>query len=369
MNFTHDARLAFYLPSLRGGGAERVTVNLMRGLAKMDVPLDLVLVKAEGPYLAEVPDNVRVIDLQSTRVIASVPHLIRYLKRERPAVLVSAMVQANIAALLARRLVGGNTKLAVVEHSTLSRQSLKSTSRKEILMPIFARRVYPWAKGVAAVSQGVADDLAQVTGVSREKIKVLYNPVVREEIFEAARQDIQHPWFHDSNSPLIIAIGRLTKPKDFPTLIRAFASLKKQRDAKLLILGEGEERQSLEALVKELGLETCVSLPGFVTNPYAYLARARLFVLSSQWEGLPTVLIEALALGVPAVSTDCESGPREILKHGNYGRLSPVGDSSALAKQIEAALDEIPKKIPREAWSEFCEDVAATNYLQFVRAL
>ena len=364
-----SSRYAFFLPSLRGGGAERVTVNLLKGLDALGVPLDLVLVKAEGSYLSEVPKNVRVIDLKSTRVIACVPRLIRYLRRERPAVLISAMVQSNIVALLAGRLAIVDTKLVVVEHSTLSRLSTQSASRNAWLMPFFARHIYPWADGVVAVSNGVGYDLAQVTGVAREKIQVIYNPVVREEMFKYAQQEVEHHWLLDQEIPVIMAVGRLSRPKDYPTLIHAFARLKKQRNVRLIILGEGEERQTLESLIKELSLESCVLLPGFVTNPYACLARARLFVLSSRWEGLPTVLIEALALGVPVVATDCMSGPREILDNGKHGPLVPVGDIAALASKMEALLDAKPDKVPHEAWSVFSEDVAVANYLQFMRAL
>jgi glycosyltransferase involved in cell wall biosynthesis len=279
------------------------------------------------------------------------------------------MVQANVAALLARRLAGGRSKLVVAEHNTMSRASSQSVSRKEGTMPLFARLLYPYADGVITVSKGVADDLVRMTGIDSEKVKVIYNPVVREDMFARAREAVAHPWVQDSSVPLIVAVGRLNRQKDFMTLIRAFAELHRHKSARLLILGEGEERSALESLVKELGLESCVSLPGFVSNPYAYLARARLFVLSSQWEGLPTVLIEAISLGVPVVSTDCESGPREILDHGKYGHLVAVGDSAALAMQMRAALDEPVAPIPREAWCEFSEDAAVENYLNYIRGL
>lgn len=380
MSSLDRTRLAFYLPSLRGGGAERVTVNLLKGLSRIGLSLDLLLVKAEGPYLSELPDNIRVIDLRASRVMSSVPNLVRYLRQERPAVLVSAMVHANLAALLARRLAGVQTKLAVIDHSTLSRASAHSSSRKERLMlPFLARRWYRWADGVGAVSQGVADDLARVTGISRDTIRVLYNPVVRPEMFVHAREEVTHPWLlgpghggsgpNEATVPLIMAVGRLTRPKDYPTLIRAFAELKHHREARLMILGEGEERAALAQLVKELALEDCVQMPGFVANPYAYLTRANVFVLSSRWEGLPTVLVEALALGVPVVATDCESGPREILADGRYGRLVPVSDSVTLAAQMLAALEQPRTAPPREAWTPFSEEAAVTNYLNFIRGL
>ena len=171
------------------------------------------------------------------------------------------------------------------------------------------KHFYPWADYIIGNSQGVADDLSQVTGLPRQRIKILYNPVVTPEVREKALALLDHPWFEPGQPPVVLAVGRLTKQKDFPSLIRAFAQVLPKRPARLLILGEGVDRPMLEELVEQLGLQDHVSIPGFVENPYAYMSRASLYVLSSRWEGLPTVLIEALYCGLPIVATDCPSGP------------------------------------------------------------
>ena len=309
-------------------------VNLAKGFAEQGLKVDLVLAKAEGPYLSQVPARVRVVDLKASRVLTSLPGLVRYLKQERPAALLSAMNHANIVAIWARKITGIPCRLVVSVHSTLSKETENASYARTRVMPFFIRWFYPWADSIVAVSRGVAEDLVKVTGIPRELIKVIYNPVVTPKLLEKAKVSIDHPWFRSGQPPVILSVGRLTKQKDFPTLIRAFALVRTERSARLMILGEGEERPKLEALVRELGLEDDVSMPGFVDNPYAYMARAAVFVLSSLWEGLSNVLIEAMAVGTPVVSTDCPSGPAEILEGGKWGKLVPVGDVEGLAGAI-----------------------------------
>ncbi|MGB9554008.1 MAG: glycosyltransferase, partial [bacterium] len=306
-------KLALFLPSLHGGGAERVKVNLAQGFAERGLKVDLVLAKAEGPYLSRVSSKVRVVDLRAKRVLYSLPALVQYLRRERPAALLSALNHANVVAIWAKKLACVKTRLVATEHTVLSQSTENTSSLRGRLMPLLIRLFYPWADAVVAVSRGVAEDLSSMTGLPLNKIKVIYNPVITPELFAKAEEPVDHPWFRPGEPPVILGVGRLTAAKDFPTLIRAFALVHKERPARLMILGEGEDRPELEALVRELGLEQDVALPGFVENSYKYMKRAAVFVLSSRWEGLPTVLIEALALGTPVVSTDCPSGPKEIL--------------------------------------------------------
>jgi len=338
-------KIALFLPSLRGGGAERVMVNLARGFYDQGINVDLVLAKAEGPYLSEVPARVRVIDLHSSRVLFSLPGLVRYLRRERPQAILSAMDHANIVAIWARKLSGVPCRVVVSVHSTLSRALMNIPNLRGYLMPNLIRIFYPLADTVVAVSNGVADDFANITGLQRERIQVIYNPVVTPEILEKAEEALNHPWFAPGEPPVILSVGRLTKAKDYPTLIRAFALVHRERPARLMILGEGEERPKLEALIQELGLDDDVSLPGFVDNPYAYMARAAVFVLSSAWEGLPTVLIEAMAVGTPVIATDCPSGPREIASLTNACTLVAVGDSVTLSRSIIECIEKGCKKI------------------------
>jgi len=333
-------KIALFSPSLHGGGAERVMVNLAHGFVERGLQVDLVLAKAEGPYLSQVPQSVWAVDLKSKRVLYSLPSLVRYLRRERPKALLSAIDHANVVALWAKKLAGVPTRVVVSVRTTISIAAKRAKNMRGRMMPLFIRKFYPWADAIVAVSKGVAEDLLKIADLPKEKIRVIYNPVITPELFAKAEEPVDHPWFRPGEPPVILGIGRLTEAKDFPTLIRAFALVRKERPARLMILGEGEERPKLEGLVRELDLEKDVALPGFVDNPYKYMKRAALFVLSSRWEGLPTVLIEALALGTPVVSTDCPSGPREILENGKLGKLVPAGNVKALATAITGTLAE-----------------------------
>lgn len=359
-------RLAIFISGMFGGGAQRVTLTLAQGMVERGYAVDLALARAEGPYLAEVPESVRVVDLKASRVLSSLPALTHYLRRERPEAMLSVMNYVNIVALWARRLADVPTRLIVSEHNTLSRASLRSPRWRRWLMTQLITRFYPWADDIVAVSKGVAGDLAQATGLPRERIQVIYNPVVTPGLQEKAQAPLDHPWFAPGEPPVLLAAGRLTTQKDFPTLIQAFAHVRQARPARLLILGEGQDRPVLEALVRKLGLEQDVSLPGFVGNPYPYMARASLFVLSSRWEGLPTVLIEALYCGAPLIATDCPSGPREILADGQYGQLVPVGDVAALARAIQTSLDGKRPGPPPESWHPFEIESVVNQYVSIL---
>jgi len=356
-------KLAIFLPSLNGGGAERSMLNLAHGVAERGYAVDLVLAQAKGPYLGGVHKAIRLVDLKASRVLTSLPALARYLRSEQPEALISALNYANVVALWARRLVGIPNRILVNEQNTVSRSAHNSARRRQRMMPYLIKRFYPWADYIIGNSQGVADDLIQVTGLPRQRIKILYNPVVTPEVREKALALLDHPWFEPGQPPVVLAVGRLTKQKDFPTLIRAFAQILPNRPARLLILGEGKDRPILESLVKQLGLEAHVSMPGFVENPYAYMSRASLYVLSSRWEGLPTVLIEALYCGLPIIATDCPSGPREILADGQHGVLVPPGDITALTRAIGAGLAGETPPPTEESWYPYSMEAVVDQYI------
>lgn len=337
--------------------------NLAIGFAAYGTKVDVVLARATGPYLASLPSSVNVVDLRARSTLASTPALARYLRYRKPNHLISFQDHANIVAILACKMAGVATQTTVTVHSTWSR-ALVCADWKTRAVARLVRLCYPYADHIVAVSRGVADDLASTCALSRGSINVIYNPVIYPELFEAAGAEPDTLVLAPGRTPLVVAIGRLTAAKDFTTLLRAFAILRNRKsNARLIILGEGEDRSRLEDLIRELDITDCATLPGFVTNPYSYLRRASVFVLSSAWEGLPTVLIEALALGVPVVSTDCPSGPREILNGGEHGRLVPVGDAEKLAKQIESQLNTPMRPTPY-SWERFRTDVVIERYMQ-----
>lgn len=361
-------KVAFFLPSLRGGGAERVTLNLAKLFAQENYQVDLVLSKAEGPYLSQISKSINIVDLNVSRVALSLLPLARYLRRNRPYALISAMNHVNIIAILATKLaLIKETRVLISEHNTLSRSLLHSKNLRSRLLPFFMKLFYPLADHIVAVSYGVADDLSKMLNLSRSKIEVIYNPVVSDELFEKASQPVNHPWFKGKQHPVVLAVGRLTEQKDFPTLIKAFYYVRQKKKVKLVILGEGEKRTELINLIKELDLDNDIDIVGFVENPYSYMKRCSVFVLSSKWEGLPTVLIEALACGAKIVATDCPSGPREILKNGEYGSLVNVGDEKALAQEILKQLeDRQNKKVLKEAYKPFTNETVFNKYLKLL---
>lgn len=362
-------RLAIFLPTLNGGGAERVMVTLANAFAARGFKVDLVLATATGPYLKDVAPSVRVVDLQADRVIKALVPLARYIRRERPMAMLSAMGHANVVALLARKLAQVPVHLVVSERSTISAAHAVAKGLVARINFALIRMIYPAADGICTVSKAASEDLAAFSRLPLQRVQTIYNPFNLVHITAKAVEPLGHPWFASGQPPVLLAIGRLTEAKDYPTLIRAFAQLRQQLGARLVILGEGELRPTLQALLVSLRLgEDAVQMPGFVANPYAWLARCSLFVLSSRWEGLPGVLIEAMACGAPVVSTSCLSGPDEILEGGRWGRLVPVGDVDALAQAMAATLNMPPAERPdvRLRAADFEQEKAVDAYLRLL---
>ncbi|AFZ35408.1 glycosyl transferase group 1 [Stanieria cyanosphaera PCC 7437] len=361
------AKLTVFLTSLDGGGAERSMVNLINGLVQQGITVDLILVKREGPFVPLVDPQVNMIDFGGKRLIASIGDLVNYLKREQPQALLSSLEDTNVVAIAAKHLARVATKVVVNVQNTVSQEFKHGTSLKKRLAPIMVRLFYPWSNAIVPVSQGVADDLIKL-GLSPQLIQVIHNPVVTPEIAQKVNEPVTHPWFAPNQPPVIVGVGRLDKQKDFPTLIRALAKVRQQIPARLMILGEGSDRSSLEALVKQLDLTEAVALPGFVNNPYAYMAKASVFVLSSLYEGLPTVLIEAMAGGTPVVATNCPSGPWEILAGGKYGKLVEIGDIQGIAQAIIATLQQpLDSELLKQRAFEFSLEKSIEKYTQILQ--
>jgi len=330
----------FLLPSLRGGGAERVTINLLKRLNRKELQLKIILGEKIGPFIGEIPIDISVIDLKVHHLRCAFLKLVRHLRQEHPDILFSVMGHTNVIALLAKRFANVSTKVLVSVHTSISKVKKNRLDIKARLIPHFERWLYPKADKIIAVSQGIKNDISEYLGINREKIAMIYNPIVDEEIFELAQEPINHPWFHNFKIPIILAVGALKKQKNYPLLFKAFKLIYRELALRLVILGEGEERENLENLAQELKIADKIDLQGFQMNPYKFIAKASIFVLSSSVEGLPTVLVEAMACGVPVVSTDCPSGPREIITEPGYnGLLVQPGNPRALAKAIFQVLD------------------------------
>jgi glycosyltransferase involved in cell wall biosynthesis len=359
-------RVAFFLGSFGGGGIERITAHLAHNFVKLGVQIDLILNRADPTHLWQMPIETRIIDLKAANLYLSLPGLIHYLRQDRPIALLAADHYLNEIALLAKRLARVPLRLVVAEHNQLSQTARNATKLKGRLTPLFARYLYPWADGIVAVSDGVAKDLAATALLPMDRIETIYNPVINDRMLANAKEPVEHDWFNASEIPVILGVGKLEQQKDFPNLIRAFAKVRQTRPARLVILGWGPDKSELEILIQTLGLDADVALLGYVENPYAYMTKSSVFVLSSAWEGLPTVLIEAMALGIPVVSTDCESGPAEILAGGKYGYLIPVGDSEALAEGILQVLDGQLKSIDPDWLDQFGVEMATQKYLKIL---
>jgi glycosyltransferase involved in cell wall biosynthesis len=369
--------VSLFIPNLDGGGAERVMLHLAEGFAKRGLKVDLVVARAEGAYLTKVPTEVRLIDLKSKApvILFKTLALRRYLQQEQPLFLLSTLDILS-SATWAQRLAGIPTRVVMCVQTNLSQQF---QDRHGLIMrkvrSYLVKRFYPWADAIVAASKGVAEDLAHMTNLPLTDIQVIYNPVVTSNFFEKVQEPIAHPWFAPGQPPVILGVGRLVKQKDFLTLVRAFALVRQRHPVRLMVLGDVDEREplikpQLEALVRELDLEGEVALPGFVENPYAYMAKAAVFVLSSIYEGFGNVVAEALATGTPVVSTDCESGPAEILEYGKYGKLVPVGDFNALADAISDTLSNpTDPEILRQRSQAFSVDRVVAQYLEVLNSL
>lgn len=338
MSIAPDHHLALLLPELEAGGAQRVMLLLAREFAARGHRVDLVLLQATGPLLAELPDNVRLVDLAARAhglgqlgfTLSSIRRLGAWLKKERPEALLSTITGANLVAILARRVAGIPLRLAIREAVTLENHT--GTVRRRAM-----RWLYPRADAVIALTAVMADQLIRDLAVPPGKIHCIPNPVDAERIRARGREPLAHPWLDDPNLKVVISAGRLIPQKDYATLLRAFALLPPAMPTRLIIVGEGPERPRLEALATELGIDTRIHLPGFDANPWRWMARADLFVLSSLWEGHPNALLEALALGLPAVTTKYDDSVVMIVSMGEL-RVATAGGPLPLAAAISASL-------------------------------
>jgi glycosyltransferase involved in cell wall biosynthesis len=360
-------RLAIFVPNMAGGGAERIMATLASAFAERGYKVDLLLANADGPNLSAIHPDVRVVVFGRRGVLACLPRLVRYLRRERPDALLSAMSHANVIALIAHRLAGSRARMVVSERASYAGMAAHYRSLPDRVIRFLMRRTYRRADAVIVVAKAMIDELRNGLGLDRSRVHMIANPVVTRRLLEGMREEPDSPSFRDG-VPVILGAGRLEAQKDFGTLLRAFALLRADRDARLVIIGEGPERARLEGLARELGIAGDVALPGYKDNPYAYMRAAALFVSSSRFEGMPGVIIQAMACGTAVVSTDCPTGPREILEDGRWGALVPVGDAQRLCQAMAAALDMRDRPDVRERAKDFEEAGAVDRYLEILLA-
>ena len=357
-------KIGLFIPNLRGGGAQRVALNLAKGLCNHGTDVNIIVVKKKGLLAEKVSRKIRVINLNATRTLASIPKLVLHIWCTGYDSLISFMNYANICAVIASYLACRSHHLVLTEHTTVSQSFRNMNLRYSNLRRMLMRLSYPHANHVIAVSKGAAKDLEEFIGISN--VCYIPNPISVDEISSIKKnRSLPHPWFEEAE-PTILAAGRLTKPKSFSTLIRALSRIQSRgRSCRLIIIGEGEVRDDLETLIRNLDLEDTISLPGFVDNPYEFMREADVFALSSRWEGFGNVLVEAMACGTPVVSTDCPNGPAEILENGRWGHLVSVGDDRLLAQAILDTLDDPPVTPDRlvERAKDFSPEKIAEKYL------
>lgn len=363
---TAPPELAVLISFSGEGGVERMILNLLEEFARGGRRVDLLSIRAEGRHLSDLPEGIRHVPLGARHAMTAIPSLLRYLRRAHPPAMLVAKDRAGRAALLARWLARVPTRIVIRLGTNLSAALQGRPPLQRALRILPMRLMYRHVDAVVAVSQGVAEDVLRTTGIPAERIAVVRNPVVTPRLEQLAKAPAPHDWLGASHdAPVLLAAGRLTRQKDFPTLIRAFAIVRAQRPCRLIILGDGAQREMLTDLARRLDVMDDIAMPGFVANPYAWMSRADLFVLSSAWEGSPNVLTEAMALGTAVVATDCPSGPRELLGDGRYGPLVPVGDRQALAEAIVERLETpIDEDRLREAVREYGVEQSAAHYLR-----
>jgi len=362
-------KIAIYIPSLGGGGAERIMQILANEFVEKGCEVDLLLCNNSGPYIHLLHPSVNIVDFRTKRVLKSIFPFTRYLKTQKPDIILSALTHANVAALLAVKLSGVKSRVIISERNSFRIYLSIPEKIVAFFLRFIMRIVYPWSNAITSVSEGVSEELRLLLPKQKKKIITIYNPIITLDHIVLMNEIIDHPWLSDKTIPCVISAGRLELVKDYSTLISAFSKVIKRQEARLIILGEGSERNKLNQKIINLRLEKYVDLSGFVENPLAYFKKADLFVLSSISEGLPGVLIQAMACELPVLATNCFSGPAEILENGKWGRLVPVGDVDAMAEAMYDSLTEKTHPDVKLRAMDFTVSKSVDKYLEVMGLL
>jgi glycosyltransferase involved in cell wall biosynthesis len=358
--------ILIFLPDLHGGGAERLHVLLAKHWNAQGIKVEFALLQQRGALLSLLPKDIRIINLGEDRIRRGIFPFARYLKKARPDIVLAAMWPLTSAAVLSWWLAGKPGSLFLSDHVQLSISSVQELNLSPWLLAAVMRLTYPSASGIIAVSEGVKQDMCRLGRFAESQVRVIYNPAATGVLTHPETESIRNKLWGVGFEHHILSVGTLKVQKDHATLIRAFASLPASLNAKLTILGEGGLRSELEDLVQQLGLQGKVAMPGFVVDTYPWYRTADLFVLSSRWEGFGNVIVEALECGLQVVSTDCQSGPAEILENGRIGRLVPTEDPVALAASMVNALTEpVDSELLKRRARDFTVSEIADQYLAY----
>jgi glycosyltransferase involved in cell wall biosynthesis len=360
----HTPHLAILASFSGEGGVERMILNLAKGLLCLGCRVELLCIREDSPHLKQLPSDIKIIPLGVRHALQAVMPLAGYLRKNRPDGLIAAKDRAGQAAVLARLLSGVQTRLAIRIGTTVSAAIKDRPFYQKWAWYLPMRILYARADRIIGVSEGVAQDIRRITGLDSTHVIALPNPVIHKGIYELATHSTGHIWLDKPTCPVILGIGRLTRQKDFHTLIKAFSLVYQKMDCRLVILGRGRDEASLRSLAQQLKVATAVDFAGWSPNPYAFLSKASLFVLSSRWEGSPNVLTEAMALGVPCVATDCPSGPSELLTGELSRHLVPVEDHEAMARAMLDTLQTPPNaQLLKDAVRPYEIQNSARHYL------
>lgn len=368
-------KVAFFLLQLRKGGAHRALINVANQLAGEGYDVEFVVGTRVGGFSDRLSGHVKVKELKTYTLFGSISRLVEYLNNNQDRCLLTTAQFRKSVAAIAGYLSDSNANIVLLESSTLSKviEKLAIFSNlfdtlgyaKYFLLPYFASGFYPLADKLVACSRGSRDDLAKMVGCSTDDLDVINHPIDVDEIRRKSKVKLTHSWLFDPDILTFISAGRFSLAKNYETLLEAFHLVSQQKDSRLILLGDGDLRNKIDQKIDQLEIREIVELPGMVDNPWKYMSRSDCFVLSSIWEGCPFVLIEALAVGTQVVSTDCNSGPKEILDDGQYGRLVPTKDPSAMAEaMIETVNNPKPVDIIRSRGEKYDLPVIADQYKQ-----
>ena len=365
--------ISIFLPTLLIGGAEKSLVELANGLADMGWRIQLLVMAREGPLIDEIKENVDLIDLGCSSFSQAVFLLARYYKKHRPLVILTSVYATGLAAIAAKIVSGYKPKVVIGAHNSLQAKFERPDNIKDkYLLKLLCKLLFPWADGFVAVSKSLALELETLIQLPKYRIRTIYNPVVSQKMLARADEQLTHPWLAmptQRDFKTLISVGRLVEQKGFDVLLDALIIVRKYSDCRLIIVGDGPLRTDLESRVNRLRLEGNVDFVGWQDNPYKFVTRSDLFVLSSRWEGLGNVLKEALACGCPVVATDCQYGPKEILDGGKYGDLVEVNNASDLASKIlttlQASVSPAKSDARKSRSLDFTVEAAVEQYSQY----